>query len=90
MRNILQAIPYIWALMEKKSTDAYKSIFRAIKNIILGFHMDEALIDYEQALRNALRQEFLDILSHGCFFHYKQVCPYPLIHHFIIFNFVFS
>ncbi|XP_051173472.1 uncharacterized protein LOC127289532 [Leptopilina boulardi] len=58
--------------MEKKNTAAYKSIFLAIKGLIPEFEIEEAHIDYEKALKNALVQVFPNINVHGCFFHHKQ------------------
>lgn len=59
--------------MEEKNTAAYKSIFLAIKGLIPEFEIEEAHIDYEKALKNALVQVFPNINVHGCFFHHKQV-----------------
>ncbi|XP_051159154.1 uncharacterized protein LOC127280291 [Leptopilina boulardi] len=77
-RTYVQTIPCIWALMEKKSAAAYRSIFLSIKRLIPEFIIEEALIGFENGLKRALLQVFPNIILHGCFFHYKQIQEYQV------------
>ncbi|XP_051171105.1 uncharacterized protein LOC127287980 [Leptopilina boulardi] len=71
-KKVNKAIPIIWVLMSKKTTEAYKSVFQEIKRLIPEFNMEEPLTDYEPGLQRALREEFPGIILHGCHFHYCQ------------------
>ncbi|XP_043475792.1 uncharacterized protein LOC122507239 [Leptopilina heterotoma] len=66
------AVPCVWILMDRKSKEAYKAVFEEISRLIPEFIIDEAMTDYESALKAALRAVFPNIILHGCWFHYKQ------------------
>lgn len=59
--------------MERKTKLAYVAAFRELKNLLPGLAVTEAMIDYEKALRAALRLVFPGLTIHGCYFHYCQV-----------------
>ncbi|XP_051163107.1 uncharacterized protein LOC127282712 [Leptopilina boulardi] len=67
-----KSFPIIWVLMSRKTTEAYRSVFRKLKDMIPEFQIHEAMTDYEVALQSALREEFPGIIVHGCHFHYCQ------------------
>ncbi|XP_043480989.1 uncharacterized protein LOC122510421 [Leptopilina heterotoma] len=66
------AIPFAWILMERKTTQAYVAAFEKLRNLLPGFRISEAMIDFEAALRNALRLVFPGVIIYGCHFHYCQ------------------
>ena len=69
-------IPCVYALMQTKSTQSYRHVFRIIKdechakNIALQPH--SVTMDFEAAMISATRQEFPIASIHGCLFHFTQ------------------
>ncbi|XP_051157996.1 uncharacterized protein LOC127279599 [Leptopilina boulardi] len=65
-----QTMPFVWSLMERKSTRAYAAVFREIKRLLPELVINECMIDYEKALKKAIREEFPGADIHGCHFHF--------------------
>lgn len=60
--------------MSRKTTAAYKMLFRCIKELFPGFKMDHVMTDFEKGLVRAVREEFPGVTLTGCLFHIDQVC----------------
>lgn len=73
MIYIFQTYPLIWILMTRRTIDAYTSALNFVKKNIID--LDGAagiIIDYENAMRIALKNVFPNIPVYGCLFHFTQ------------------
>lgn len=68
-----QVFPLLYALMTKKTTGAYKAIFRKAKE--LGISARNFISDWEKAERNAFKEASGndDLNTWGCVWHYMRV-----------------
>jgi len=60
--------------MSRKTTAAYKMLFRCIKDLFPDFKMGDVMSDFEKGLVRAVREEFPGVIVTGCLFHIDQVC----------------
>lgn len=58
--------------MTKKTTEAYKAVFKYINENIFGLEAVSFMTDYESALRNALSEIHPSAKLFSCWFHYCQ------------------
>ena len=65
--------------MENKRKESYKEIFKYFKNE-LNLHFNEAMLDFELGLKNALKEVFQDIKLMSCWFHFAQAVTRKLQH----------
>ena len=59
--------------MSKRTTKAYQSIWKFIKQEFTNFKPLLIVCDYELALQNSLKLEFPKARVYGCIFHWAQV-----------------
>ncbi|GLV40956.1 hypothetical protein CBL_08530 [Carabus blaptoides fortunei] len=63
--------PVLYALMSRKTTEAYKSVLEYFKTEhVANLNISYLMADYETALRNVARDLFPNHQLHGCWFHY--------------------
>ena len=72
-----KVIPCAYALMASKSKRSYQRVFRELKDYVENMHLPELhpvsiMTDFEQAMLNAIDDEFPLAQSRGCLFHYTQ------------------
>lgn len=72
-RSILQATPFAWIIMNKRTVKAYKAVIEKLKELLPNFSPKVCISDYEKGLRRALRECFPRCKVLGCHFHYSQV-----------------
>ena len=70
-------MPVAYILTNKRNTDVYKRIFRALKIKAMemnptGLEPNIIITDFEAAVIEAIRVEFPNTIHYGCFFHYVQ------------------
>lgn len=58
--------------MSNRTTQAYQSVFEYVHNFILPLDGKGIITDFEQALRNGLRNVIPDTPLYGCWFHHCQ------------------
>lgn len=58
--------------MTNRTTQAYESVFEYIHNFILPLNGKGIITDFEQALRNGLKNVVPDTPLYGCWFHHCQ------------------
>lgn len=64
--------PLIFVLMQKKSEIAYDEIFNKLKKLC-DIKVENIIIDFELALKNAISNNFPSTNVFGCSFHYGQM-----------------
>lgn len=65
--------PMIIALMERKTTAAYTTVFSHLKQLLNGTVVEKYMSDYETAIQNAVRTVFgALVIIKGCFFHFSK------------------
>lgn len=69
----LQAIPFFWAIMSRKTESAYTAIMRFVRGIVDTGSWTVVMCDFELALRNAIRALVPHARIAGCQFHFDQV-----------------
>ncbi|XP_052130167.1 uncharacterized protein LOC127751125 [Frankliniella occidentalis] len=68
-----QLYPVAYALMTRRTTDAYEAVLRCICNHVPGIQRPASLMaDFEPALRSGFRRVWPEIEVHGCWFHFGQ------------------
>lgn len=70
---LFQAFPVVFALMKRKTANAYKAVFKYLKTIQPNLDPRTVISDYERAIKIAVSDEFPLTDHHGCWFHYCQV-----------------
>ena len=70
-------LPLAFVLMSRRTSDAYKKIFRALKVACLeisanGLSPNMLITDFENATASAIQVEFQNSAHYGCYFHYVQ------------------
>lgn len=65
--------PVVFAMMSKKSQQAYHGVFSYIRSMIPGWAPQFVMTDFEPAMRNAAQVIWPTAHLLGCFFHYAQV-----------------
>lgn len=68
-RNIY---PILYALMEKKTTSAYETVFELLKWYLPSSTIVKSMTDYEYAIINAVKKTYPNCQIRGCFFHFAQ------------------
>uniref|UniRef100_A0A1Y1M514 HECT domain-containing protein n=1 Tax=Photinus pyralis TaxID=7054 RepID=A0A1Y1M514_PHOPY len=66
------SIPCIWALMSKRTAEAYVTLFQHLKSNFPSMTATQIMCDYERALYQSLMEIFPESEIHGCFFHFCQ------------------
>jgi len=66
------AFPVFYALMTRKSQDAYRAVFNKVHNLVPDFKPVSAMADYEDTSVAALREVFGEVNVSGCWFHFGQ------------------
>ncbi|XP_034245775.1 uncharacterized protein LOC117647909, partial [Thrips palmi] len=64
--------PVVSALMTRKTKEAYKMLFKSVKELCPGIRMPHIMSDFEKGLCGALREEFPETTLTGCLFHVDQ------------------
>ncbi|XP_034244893.1 uncharacterized protein LOC117647297 [Thrips palmi] len=67
-----EVFPVVSALMTRKTTAAYKLLFRSVKEMFPNFNMRHIMSDYEKGLVRAVKEEFPGSTMTGCLFHIDQ------------------
>lgn len=65
------ALPMIYALLPNMETDTYLRFFKQVLHLV-GMSPKSIIIDFEAAVRNAVRKVFSGVEVSGCNFHFKQ------------------
>ncbi len=69
-------LPLVYALMTNKSEELYKQLFQNLIDFAeendIELNPSTIIIDFEQAVINALCSEFPEVRNKGCFFHLAQ------------------
>ena len=77
-------IPLIYCLMARKSREAYKKLFRVLKDKAIEnqVHLEPQFItiDFESGLIPAINSEFPSVEIHGCYFHFCQAIHRKIRH----------
>lgn len=60
------------ALMEKRNTSAYETVFELLKQFLNGTSVAKSMTDYEYATINAVKKVFVGCDIVGCFFHFAK------------------
>lgn len=68
----MQTYPIVYALMRKRTIEAYLSVLEYIHNNIIPIRGKGFIIDFEKAMRQALRRVAPNIPILGCWFHMCQ------------------
>jgi hypothetical protein len=72
--SLFQSFPVLFALMTRKSTDAYKLLFQFVRRVLApGMSPARIMCDFESALMKAFRETFPGVELRGCWFHYANV-----------------
>ncbi|KAL7304603.1 hypothetical protein TKK_0002858 [Trichogramma kaykai] len=67
------ALPIIWFLMSKKTTNAYRSMCGIISQLMQDANILTIVTDFELPLKTALRETFGErVYLIGCFFHFLR------------------
>ena len=68
--------PCVFLLLTSKSEVIYTTAFNHIKNLFSAYHFtlkgDSAMLDYELAARNALKQIFPSLILKDDYFHFAK------------------
>ncbi|XP_042913268.2 uncharacterized protein [Parasteatoda tepidariorum] len=71
-----EMFPFVYCLLQDKKKETYKRLFQMIKEeagkVDEKFSPENAMLDFELAAINALREEVPNVSVKGCFFHYTQ------------------
>ena len=71
-----KCLPVVYALMSRKTRQAYVDLFRALKDTAaeraLNFQMEIFTTDFESGLAPAISEEFPNAVHKGCFFPFCQ------------------
>ncbi|KAK3925120.1 UvrABC system protein C [Frankliniella fusca] len=68
-----QLYPVAYALMTRRTTDAYEAVLRCVCRHVDGMQTPADLMaDFEPALRGAFRRVWPDVDVKGCWFHFGQ------------------
>ncbi|CAB0029780.1 unnamed protein product [Trichogramma brassicae] len=74
------AIPVLWFLMSRKTTNAYRKLFSIIRELFETSNIVTIVTDFELPLRTALRETFgQGVYLIGCFFHFLR-CLHGKLH----------
>lgn len=65
-------IPVFYCLMTRKTTKAYKAVFKFIEKKLLKLKPSVVMTDYEEGLRKAVREHWRLADIRGCWFHFKR------------------
>lgn len=65
-------IPFVYVLMNGRSTEAYKSVFQFIEDNVCSLKCKQLMTDFEKAMRNALAACYSDAILLTCWFHLCQ------------------
>lgn len=69
----VQAFPFAFILMSRKTQIAYEDVFEYISEHIFPLSSSQSFTsDYEMAMRNALRKLYPEAKMVACYFHYTQ------------------
>lgn len=71
-------LPLVYALLPNKSEATYRRLLQELKNLQPNASPSTITTDFEQAMINAIAEEFPTATHHGCFFHFGQ-CIYRKI-----------
>ena len=66
--------------MVSKILAAYIEVFRWIQDWCPEFHPQEAMANYEAAIREAITTVWPECRFHGCHFHYCEVSLVLIVH----------
>lgn len=58
--------------MTKRTTKAYREVFKYIENNIFQLKPTSFMTDFEKSMRNAIRNVYRKAKLHGCWFHYDR------------------
>lgn len=64
--------PFIYAIMDRKTTSAYVEVFKYLQKVLKNTVITKCMSDYENGLRLALRTVFPNIILRGCYFHFAK------------------
>ena len=65
-------LPCVYALLPNKQQTTYENLFRQVKALNPELSPTSIMIDFENAIKNALHTVFPDITIQGCFYHLSQ------------------
>ena len=65
-------LPVIHCLLNSKEVELYNAVLSEIANMIPQLNPTNAMSDWEQGARNALKQQYPTTRMNGCWFHYTQ------------------
>lgn len=73
----LTALPFVYALLPSKTTDAYATVIRAVRDASADFnvaqcHPGRIVTDFELSIINACREVYPQVPISCCFFHLGQ------------------
>uniref|UniRef100_A0ABD2W2D1 MULE transposase domain-containing protein n=1 Tax=Trichogramma kaykai TaxID=54128 RepID=A0ABD2W2D1_9HYME len=67
------ALPIMWFLMSRKTTNAYRKMCEIIRELMQGANILTVVTDFEMPLKTALRETFGErVYLIGCFFHFLR------------------
>lgn len=72
----LQAIPFFWGLLSRKTQAAYSSVLERAYNLLNRNIISKIMCDFEIGLRNACSYAFPWTKIVGCNFHYDRVITF--------------
>lgn len=69
---IIQAYPFIFVLMSRKTEESYAHVLRFIEESVFILKPSKFTTDYEVAMRNALEKQYPQAKFVKCWFHFTQ------------------
>lgn len=67
-----QTYPIVWVLMTRRTTAAYVNALEYVNENLLPLEGEGIVLDFEKAMRAALKIVAPNLPAHGCFFHHVQ------------------
>lgn len=70
----IQVFPFVFAFISRKTQEAYEHLFTFIDSYVCKLRCESVISDYENSLRNAVRNCFVTRSMSACWFHLCQAC----------------
>lgn len=65
-------VPLVWILMSRRTVEAYEAAINFIHQNLIEMEGHGMIIDYENAMRTALKKMYPNLPVYGCLFHFMQ------------------
>ena len=68
-----KAVPIMWVMMKRRTTEAYEKVFRFLKEKLPQKNIESVTTDFEAAMGIAAKRVYKNIILRKCYFHFTQV-----------------